>query len=382
MFFGRCLWIALLALSVMFAARPLAAAPPWSKLGVFKHLEADPDKAYPIDENNGPWMILATTFTGSGAEDQARRLVHELRAEFKLPAYTYQKKFEFSSPVEGKGLNPYGEAPKMRYRRDNDVLEIAVVVGDYSSVDDPEAQKTLMTLKQARPASLSRADGSQTSQSLAALRELQQQFKKAVTRVGGDQQQRGPMSGAFIITNPLLPNEYFVPKGIDKFVEQMNAPVRHSLLKCPRKFTVKVATFTGHAVILDDKVRDAIARGEEPKSLLENAATKAHLLTEALRKLDYEAYEFHDRNSSIVTVGSFDSVGTQRRDGKIEINPMIHKIMLNFGAETKIEPGKPPKVGQARKLGGIPFDVQPVPVEVPRRSISSDYARAPGSILR
>src|SRR5262249_5341884 len=62
-------------------------------------------------------------------------------------------------------------------------------------------------------------------------------------------------------------------------------------------------------------------------------------------------------------------------DGKIEINPTIHKIMKVFGAETKVEPGKSPQVGQAKKEAGIPFDVQPVPVEGPRRMISTDYGR-------
>ena len=379
---GRTWWIALATLGAIVVARPLAAAPPWHKLVVFKHLEADPDKLYAIDENNGPWMILAATFTGQGAEDQARRLVHELRTQFKQPAYTYQKKFEFSKPIEGKGLNPYGETPKMRYRRDNDFVEIAVVVGDFSAVDDPDAQKVLKKLKYAQAASLSTEPGKATSQSLATLRAFQKKVKQAVLPADSDELKRGPMGGAFIITNPLLPNEYFVPKGIDKFVEEMNAPVRHSLLKCRGKYTVKVATFTGHAIILDQKAQAAMARGEEPKSLLENAATKAHLLTEALRKLGYEAFEFHDRSSSIVTVGSFDSVGARRPDGKIEINPTIHKIMLNFGAETNIKPGKPIKIGQARKLGGIPFDIQSMPVEVPRRAISSDYARAPGTRLR
>ena len=112
-----------------------------------------------------------------------------------------------------------------------------------------------------------------------------------------------------------------------------------------------------------------------PKSYLEEAAKSAHLLTEALRKKGYEAYEFHDRSSSIVTVGGFDSVGTKRADGKIEINPAIHTIMRTFGAETKVEPGKAPQVGKAKKLADIPFDVQPVPVEVPRRTISTDYGR-------
>ena len=159
------------------------------------------------------------------------------------------------------------------------------------------------------------------------------------------------MGNAFVITNPCLPNEYFVPKGLDKFVVDMNQGVTHSLLDCPEKYTVKVATFTGHAIILDEKNQTAIARGDTPKSYLEEAAKNAHLLTEALRQRGYEAYEFHDRNSSIVTVGSFDSVGTRRADGKIEINPAMHKVMIAFGAETKVEPGKPPKVGKAKQAG-------------------------------
>ena len=75
-------------------------------------------------------------------------------------------------------------------------------------------------------------------------------------------------------------------------------------------------------------------------------------------------------------MGSFESVGTRRDDGKIEINPSIHKIMRTFGAETKVEPGKMAQVGKAKKLGEIPFDVQSMPVEVPRRAISTDYARS------
>jgi hypothetical protein len=136
-----------------------------------------------------------------------------------------------------------------------------------------------------------------------------------------------------------------------------------------------VATFTGHSIILDKKKQDAISRGEIPKSQLEVAAKNAHVLTEALRKKNYEAYEFHDRKSSIVTVGSFASVGTKRPDGKIEINPQIHQIMKTFGAQATIEPGQAAKVGEAKKLAGIMFDVQPMPVEVPKMSISNVYDR-------
>src|SRR3712207_8646609 len=53
-----------------------------------------------------------------------------------------------------------------------------------------------------------------------------------------------------------------------------------------------------------------------------------------------------------------------------------YKIMQTFGA-AKVEPGKAtPEVGKPKTLAGIPFDIQPMPVEVPQRMISSDYASA------
>ncbi|MEX0677130.1 MAG: hypothetical protein WD063_08655 [Pirellulales bacterium] len=366
-------WLVFGAVAAMAVSRASWAAPPLTKLVLFKHLEADPAELYPISDENGPWMIMASTFSGEGAEEQTRQLIHELRKDFKLPAYSYRKKFEYSKPVRGKGLTPQGEAPLMKYRRSEDVVEIAVLVGDYPTVDNPEAQKVLKKLKVARPKTLD-VSPEKSNQALAAYRVLQAKAKQALFPKAGDA--RGPMGNAFVVTNPLLPHEYFVPKGVDKLVLEMNQGVPHSLLDCPEPYTVKVATFTGHAVILDQKRQDAIDRGQMPKSYLEDAAKSAHLLTEGLRRKGYDAYEFHDRSSSIVTVGSFSFVGTKRADGKIEINPAIHTIMRTFGVETKVEPGKPAEVGKPKKLNGIPFDVQPLPVEVPRMTISGTYERA------
>jgi hypothetical protein len=319
-------------------------------------------------------MIMAATFTGEGAEDQARQLIYELRKQFKLPAYSYQKKFVYSKPVKGVGLTPNGEQPLMRYQQGKDLVEIAVLVGDYPAVDDPEAQKVLKRLKAAQPKSLSTEPGKTTNQSLANFRELQKKAKAALSK-NSEELKRGPMATSFVITNPILPPEYFVPKGIDNFVLEMNKSVPHSLLDCPGKFTVKVATFTGHAVILDKKRMEAIEQGRMPKSYLEDAAKSAHLLTEALCKKGYEAYEYHDRTTSIVTIGSFDTVGTQLADGSIEIIPAVQKIVATFGAETKAVPGKISEVGKPKKEAGIPLDAHPIPVEVPRRNLSNVYSR-------
>ena len=84
------------------------------------------------------------------------------------------------------------------------------------------------------------------------------------------------------------------------------------------------------------------------KSRLIDAAEKAHKLTEALRAKGVQAYEFHDRASSIVTIGSFDSVGTPQPNGQIELNPQIHAIMQKYGAENHSLRGRHPRSAKPR----------------------------------
>ena len=60
-----------------------------------------------------------------------------------------------------------------------------------------------------------------------------------------DERAKGPMGAAFVTRNPLLPEELFVAKGIDPFVYEMNKDLPHSLLKCPGKYTVRIASFRG-----------------------------------------------------------------------------------------------------------------------------------------
>jgi hypothetical protein len=150
----------------------------------------------------------------------------------------------------------------------------------------------------------------------------------------------------------------------------MNKDVTHSLLNCPGKYTVQVAHFTGEVIINQNDIRaiesGAKAGPESANQGLAAAAQKAHVLTEALRMKGYEAYEFHDINASLVTVGSFDSVGTPRADGKTEINPAVYRIIQVFRGE----PSKAFGAMQPKKLIDIYFDTQPIPVLVPKRSIS------------
>ena len=186
------------------------------------------------------------------------------------------------------------------------------------------------------------------------------------------------MGHAFVTTNPILPADYYVPKGLDPLVVKANEGVQHSLLDCPGKYTVQVATFTGR-VITDQKEIAAIERGKEIDSQLAKAALMAHNLTEALRAKGYEAYEFHDRSASIVTVGSFNSVGQSSANNVTELDPRIKAVIDQF----KSDAGAGTVAGQpairAKTLVGIPFDPQPVVVHVPKRSVSATLSRNPVS---
>ena len=139
------------------------------------------------------------------------------------------------------------------------------------------------------------------------------------------------MRRAFFTRNPLLPREYFVPKGVDEFVVKMNQGVEHSLLACPGHYTVQIATFRGKTILQTGREQPKEEGGigwmwgKNKGEPLVEAAENAHLLTETLRKKGYEAYEFHDRDESIVTIGSFEHVGERLPNGQLAPSPDVQR---------------------------------------------------------
>ena len=116
--------------------------------------------------------------------------------------------------------------------------------------------------------------------------EFHETLAKIQRRINGDRnkQQKGPMGNAFATPNPKIPREAFAPKGVDSFVMKMNKDVKYSLLDCPGKFTVRVATFRGNVVIDQERVAEIEQGSQGMSSRLEEAADNAHQLTVALRK--------------------------------------------------------------------------------------------------
>ncbi|MEX2025924.1 MAG: hypothetical protein WEH44_01465 [Pirellulaceae bacterium] len=352
------------------------AAPPWVKLVPFRKVEADPNESYELTESNGPWMIMCASFAGPNAERQAHELVLELRARHKLEAYVFKHHFDFTAPELGNTLDKYGARKRMRAVNGAKFDELAVLVGNYHSVDQPDVEKTRETIKYLKPATLDLSRGAELNQRYAGWRDAVRRVSKL-----GAAKEKGPMSHAFVTKNPLLPDEFFSSKGLDPFVVELNDDLPYSLLKNPGTYTVKVASFRGaESLALNGKEEAEFESklGKPRRSNLakiDEAALKASKLTKALREEGVEAYEFHDRTESIVCIGSFDSVGSPRADGKTEINPAIHRLMQQYGPETIQDPKLGPgQLGvRPRSLEGIPFDVQPLPVMVPKQSVAARF---------
>lgn len=374
---------------------------------------------YGLTQENGPWLIVAASFSGQGAAEQAEALADELRSRHRLAAYIHEMNFKLGESAPGRGLDEYGAPVRRRFQRGDEVHELAVLIGDFSAIDDPNAQQMLDHVKTLQPNALN-VEAEKTTQSMAKVRQLED----ALLQKLGKSKPRGPMRQAFFTRNPLLPREYLVPKGVDSFVAKMNSGVEHSLLDCPGRYTVRVATFRGKSIL-----QASATETPEVKSLwnrrkpdddnpLVEAAENAHLLTEELRKHGWDAFEFHDRTESYVTIGAFDQVAQQLPDGRVIPVPGVEKIFKTFGAnydtpadplsgigndatnqrlvdqqeqnvklqlsgqQGQVVPGLNPKHVKILKGSGkrvrveriIPMDVHPQAIEAPKRSISSAYA--------
>jgi hypothetical protein len=317
------------------------------------------DEMFPLSEKDGPWLVFATTFRGDGAREDARRLVQELRGTHKLEAFTHEKSFDYTGRPKGLGLNPDGTPKRMRYANAEQVKEIAVLVGSFATVDDPRAQKVLAKVKSLEPQSLSGQSGRSRAFS---------DFKRSMGLAATG---KGPLKLAFMIPNPLLPEEFFAQTSVDQFVLDMNSDVEHSLLECPGRYTVRVAVFTGAGTVDQKKIESGTA-AEDLGNRLVQAAEKAHTLTLALRRRGHIAWEFHDRESSIVCVGSFEAVAGQGPDGREVVNPAVARVVADLGPDReKLASG----VVVPRSIDGIMLEIDPKPIEVPKLAARGRPAR-------
>jgi hypothetical protein len=239
------------------AAKP-AVQPPADRVLTAARVPAKPAETYALARQNGPWLILVTTFLGHEASDRANQLAEELRTQHRLPAYTFARRAQPVSQLRRSNARPG------LYEQ---IDQVAVLAGEFPEADD-RAKKTLDRVKQLQPKC-----------------------------IGGDG--KAPLRGAILVFNPLIPPEERPDKKPDPLIEKMNKG-EYNLFHCPGKFSLQVANFRGARLLLQEAKKPL-----EPTSKLQEAGEHAEQLARLLRKAGYEAYVFHNLQSSIVTVGSF-----------------------------------------------------------------------------
>jgi hypothetical protein len=270
-------------------------------------LPTGPIEPYMMTRENGPFMVLAYTYRGPDAPREALALVLELRSQYHLPAYILlPKKFPGRSNIRGV---PPMTAPFVTKDDVNlpELLrtldEAAVMVGDLKTTKD--AFDLMHQIKKLHPVSI---DG---------------QPEPFHWRKGQG------LSRAMTTTNPFVPAEDLFPKPPDVVVMQMNGGP-HSIRFCPGRYTLQVASFGGRTTF--DPKNDPRFQGlmSTKTSPLATAHEDAERLAQALskdrevQKTGYQAYVYHDRYSSRVTIGSFnnpnDPAAQKLHDRMIELS--------------------------------------------------------------
>jgi hypothetical protein len=334
-------------------------------------IEAVRGRHYRLTKRHGPWMIMVASFNkppelekteGMTPMQAAEELVFELRRK-AIPAYIFEQE-EVDGTLKTVDRRTQEErAAKTR----NWAGGICVLAGNYSSSNDPVAQKTLKFIKTYQP---------QFLRDVAA--EAQAGPGETIKRSqsGGvfrtTPKRPGPLSGAFMTTNPVLSDEDLALRRRDPFILRLNTGCDYSLLQNPAKFTVVVATFQGKSEIVSDTAEKKV---RPVSTALSDAAERAWELCTALRRAksygydrDYEAWVYHDRYSSLVTIGSYESkddpriIATQNLFGA-KITEVHKDGSPSLGAEAFAIPRKP--VNNERIKTWI-FDPFPQVIDVPR----------------
>jgi hypothetical protein len=269
-------------------------------------IEAEAGKRYSLSKNHGPWMIMVASFhttaedgetqIGKTPEEAADELVLELRKK-GIPAYVHAMQ-----PADDPVMTIDRNGREVRRKNLRQVTSIGVLAGNYPALDDDVAQRTLKWIKDYSPQCL----------------EEGVVFQKTEERPT-------PLAAAFLTINPLLtPEEIEAFKGVDTFVLRLNHSERNSLLDNKGRYTLVVATFGGKSGI-QTPLGGVGGFGRDIKldDDLDVAAQEARDLAEALRSTEnVEAFVWHDRYHSIVTVGSFETNN----------DPSIAAFMNRFGA--------------------------------------------------
>jgi hypothetical protein len=358
-------------------------------------IEATRGKKYRLTKQHGPWMIMVASFKeppperhtdeGLTPEQAADELVYELR-KVGIPAYTFSQEEQLD---QVETVDRYGRQRSMQYMARQG--QICVLAGNYTSNDQSDksdqggklAHDTLWYIEHKfEPKFLTEPDPSFDRSNQTAGAPIKKLKSGGILRLTS---KKGLLAGAFLTLNPLLSPEEVKRQTIDPLLVKINSGEPISLLNNPGKYTLVIASFYGKSSKAHvGVVGEDTAREFEVSDALWEAATGAWEMAMALRQgyfviqqgteqrprqQPFEAWVFHDKYRSVVTVGSFD----RPDDPRIAQLREVFRAKFKENADTKqpflaaeqltipaaITPGVLP---QKRWI----FDPNPQLVEVPQ----------------
>jgi hypothetical protein len=279
-------------------------------------IEAVKGKRYTLTKQHGPWMVMVAALRdieevdrkingGMSAWEAADEIVFELRKK-GIPAYTYSQdeKTESLSTVDSG----------RRYIAQHGY--ISVLAANFKSNDDPDLRKVLDYVKKKfNPSFLS---DEKNGGIMPKTRKL-------------------PFSHAFLTVNPLWEGE-IRDDAAQRFLIDLNAGQKFSLLQNKAKYTLVIATFQGGSVMQVGNSVSSEAMVDFDRHFgkyLDACAEDAMELVEKMRNAkkfgyerNYDAWVFHDKYKSVVTIGSFNS----------KDDPQIKALATQFSAKTVRHP--------------------------------------------
>ena len=198
-----------------------------------------------LNERCGPWLVMCASFSGDAGERKAENLAEELRQQHGMKAYVFQHKFDHTDRLvesaiptwsidENSNSEHHVVQTKMKPATESSFEEFAVLVGDFPSVEDARAQRMLKKIKSLNSVSIdaSMTGAKESGLSAERIREWRHHPANLPEKAAST---KSALGAAFLMANPMLPEEYFQKENVDKLVQKMNKGVKHSLLNEPRR---------------------------------------------------------------------------------------------------------------------------------------------------
>jgi hypothetical protein len=317
----------------------------WITISPIQAEEANPSKDYNITPEAGPWVICATCYTGEEAASLAHQTVLQLRSRDNLRAYVHNFSAQLRQQQQEYTQELTRDMPGVPKRTIRVEDQYGVLIGGFKDIDS--ARAALEKVKQLQPPTPVLKNGQVYERNLY-LHEKDKPDGKMYTG------KLNPFANSFVARNPTVPHEKPNQEAFDPFWKQLNADESYSLLENKHLWTLVIKQYQGLNVVAPKEEGSSLLQklglGDDSGKLINAAGMNAHNMAEALRKMKFEAYVLHTRNSSLVTIGGYDAPD----------DPKLLQMQQTIMSHSKhsANPGDP--------NAQMELFVQPMPMKVPR----------------